>query len=451
MKMMIVLVLVILLVQCKAVPPAQKNPEKDVSKSFSAFQPIKPSSKDAVILAKGFSYKVLISYGDKINPNGDTFGFNNDHIEYFPIDGLKGGQNPKEGYLYVNHEFYGKQTATGKTPEIIKKEKYLVGGSILKVMKSSDGWKVLTNSPHNTRITAETPIRVEGPAKAILGDKVEGTLANCSGGQTPWGTVLSGEETLDYGLKHGWPGFKPNNYGWMVEIDPYKPKSFPVKQSALGRMRHENAAITVAKDGRVVVYMGNDTNFGGFYKFISKGKYIKGNRENNLKLLTTGQLYGAQVSNETSDKGTGRWIPIDINDPVSGPKLRRAGYKSQGEVLIDAHKLNKVLGISDLDCPEDCEVHPKDGSIYLSLTGSFKRFPPNLHGAIWRFIEKNNDPLSLSFTYETFAKGGVKGGFANPDNLAFDKAGNLWMLSDMSGSKLNKLGWASFKNNGMFM
>ncbi len=448
---MILLVLAISLVQCKAVPPDKREYNNYAAKSFSHFQPIKPSSKDAVILAKGFTYSVLISHGDKINPKGDTFGFNNDHIEYFPIDGLKGGQNSKEGYLYVNHEYYGKNSAAGKTPKIIEKEKYEVGGSILKVTKGASGWKVDTNSSHNTRITAESPIRVEGPAKALLGNQVIGTMANCSGGQTPWGTVLSGEESMDYGIKHGWPGYNPKHHGWMVEIDPYNPNTLPVKQTALGRMKHENAAITLAKDGRIVVYMGDDTNFGGFYKFISKGKYIKGNRENNLKLLSTGQLYGAQVSDETGDNGTGKWIPIDINDPVSGPKLRKAGYKSQAEVLIDTYKLNKALGISGLDRPEDCEVHPKDGSIYLSLTGNYKRLPPNLHGAIWRFIESNNNPLSLTFNYETFAKGGKKEGFANPDNLAFDKAGNLWMLTDISGSKLNRFEWTSFKNNGMFM
>ncbi len=451
MKLMIVFVLAIQLVQCKAVPPVQKDPNKDVPKSFSTFQPIKPSYKDTVTLAKGFTYQVLISYGDTINPNGDTFGFNNDHIEYFPIDGLKGGRNPREGYLYVNHEYYGKAAATGKTLEIIEKEKYAVGGSILKVKKGASGWKVQTNDPHNRRITAKSPIRVEGPAKTLLGDQVIGTMANCSGGQTPWGTVLSGEESLNYGDRNGWPGFNPKHCGWMVEIDPYKPNSIPVKQTALGRMRHENAAIAIAKDGRIVVYMGEDSNFGGFYKFISKGKYIKDNRENNLKLLSAGQLYGARVSDETGEKGTGKWIPIDINDPVSGPKLRKAGYKNQAEVLIDTYKLNKILGISGLDRPEDCEVHPKDGSIYLSLTGNYKRSPPNFYGAIWRFIEGNNDPLSLTFKYETFAKGGEKGGFANPDNLAFDKAGNLWMVTDMSSFKLNRMAWKLFKNNGMFM
>ena len=127
------------------------------------------------------------------------------------------------------------------------------------------------------------------------GTKVLGTSYNCSGGVTPWGTVLTCEEGVSdifggdpqgdpnaddsralrlrrLGLSMAAPASmtastsskepnEPNRFDWVVEIDPYDPASKPVKRTALGRMSHEASTVVLNKDGRVVVYMGDDDYF----------------------------------------------------------------------------------------------------------------------------------------------------------------------------------------------
>ena len=75
-----------------------------------------------------------------------------------------------------------------------------------------------------------------------------------------------------------------------------------------------------------------------------------------------------------------------------------------------------------------------------------------MHGSLLKIMEKDNKHDSLEFDFETLKSGGVSTGFSCPDNLLFDKAGNLWFTSDISGSKMNKsLEYLPFKNNGLFV
>lgn len=204
------------------------------------------STKDELELADGFQYKVLMSWGDIINQTGEKFGYNNDFLAFIPID----QSNQNEGFLWVNHEYVHPLFVSGhvtddnffrKTIEQAREEMKAVGGSILHIKKINENWELIKNSKYNRRLDAFTMIPFANNTKIFNSNVAMGTLANCAGGITPWGTFLSCEENFQnfYGdvifekegnrIKQnakwimGWDihfNNPPEHYGWVVEIEP---------------------------------------------------------------------------------------------------------------------------------------------------------------------------------------------------------------------------------------
>ncbi len=452
------------------------------------FKPIEASGEDTVKVPEGFKFDIVRSADDSLG--GDRlYGDHNDFVAYFPIDALEGGDNSEDGILWVNHEYINPmfwsdytdpENATKKTKKQIAREKAGVGGSIVRVRKEGNAWSFVEDDRLNRRIDATTPMDVTGPAtgseKMQGATEVIGTLANCGGGVTPWNTVLTCEENFQdyYGQRtddQGEPGQgtddspealeaadtyrwlddpdsaqSPEHYGWIVEIDPFDPDSKPRKHTWLGRVRHENAALTVAPLGKVVVYSGHDEEDRCIYEFVSSGTYKDGDREANMYLLTDGMLYVADFAN-------GRWVALDYEN---NPLFKENGYKGQGDVLVRSIDASTVedpefelpIG-TPLDRCEDIEVHPETGQVYAALTNN--ELHGNFFGQIIRITEKDDDLTARTFTYEVFAAGGPQTGFASPDNLLFDRNNNLWVITDISSSKLGSGIYATFKNNGAFV
>lgn len=461
------------------------------------FSPIEPSSADELIVPKDFKSDLIIKWGDPLGSNApdgspEFFGFNCDFNAYFPLDALEGGSNQSEGLLWTNHEYpnplfvadfpvapgidegtkeYKAWHHLKKSAEQVQKERLSVGGSITHIKKVDGVWKPVVPSKYNRRYTAAYPeIQFTGPAADKL-KKGLGTLANCSGGRTPWFTTLTCEENYpDFNgrrsFEYRWvdaPEYKldETKYGWIVEIDPFG-KLPPKKHSALGRFKHENAGTTVGPSGKFVVYMGDDEVDQHLYKFVSEKPIPTGSREEQSKVLESGTLYAA-------DMAKGKWVPIVFNEKnqklITGSKDFVEAKKldptlqiaSQADMLIHTRLCAKVLGATPLDRCEDCEVHPIDKSVYVSLTNNTRH--GNLYGHIVRLVEDNDNSEGAEFTYEVFLAGGPQTGLACPDNLAFDKEGNLWVVCDMSSEKLAKPlkkgekanAYATFKNNGVFV
>ncbi|USK50816.1 DUF839 domain-containing protein [Bacillus sp. CMF12] len=413
------------------------------------FKPIDPTDKDDLVLPRGYKYDVVAAYGDVINKKGDTFGFNNDFTLFFPID------KDKRGLLWVNHEYssdlfvHGARPANGKyTAAQIQKMLYNQGGSIIEVYRDKEGtWKMDTDSKYARRITGLTPFQLTGPAKgskAVGGaTNVQGTFANCSGGMTLWGTVLSAEENFESTSKDA--GLNDTHYGWIVEIDPFDPNFKPRKHTALGRFNHENAAVGLTNDNRVVVYMGDDKKDACVYKFISKNKYVKSRGKANADLLEEGTLYVANM-------GSGKWVPLTIENvqkAVNGNADLLKKFQTQADVAVHCHEAALLVGGTPTDRPEDVEISPFDKTVFIAHTNNDKH--GNFHGHITRFIEEGDDLGALAFDFEIFAAGGKQSGFSAPDNLTFDSLGNLWTVTDMSSSKLNTGIYTHFANNGMFV
>jgi secreted PhoX family phosphatase len=456
---------------------------------FSAFRAIAASSADAFEVPEGYRAQVIIGYGDQVaNEDGTviTYGYNNDFLAYFPLKGSD------EGLLFINHEYpapffqHGVTSAAAKTAAQVEIERQSVGNSILHVKRGADGgWSVVSPSRYNRRITGAGPAHrftgplAENPAYPGIGETANGSLANCSGGITPWGTALSCEENYQDYLGYGWDAARtgttdyvngngaaaasPAKYGWVCEHDPYDPSFVGRKHTALGRFRHENTAFRALADKPFVLYMGDDIANGGVYKFVSDLPYRPGRREENLRILQSGKLYIARwdpQSRRTFDAPGGR-----LTSPTGGTGFWREVTESE---LVDTNaRISAAVGADEFlkhyatNRPEDVEVD-EDGTVYIALTNNST--VNDTHGSIRRLHEAGNDPTSVGadapFTWEDFAAGGPSGrpdagqqGFSSPDNLVFDKAGNLWVVTDISSSVLNNPANpnAYHRNNAVFM
>jgi secreted PhoX family phosphatase len=423
--------------------PGCKEPGKPIQGELT-IPSVAPSSEDQVLLSEGLHYDVLLKWEDPISAS-DRFGFNNDFIAFLPQ-----GEGTEEGLLWVNHEYIDPKFVSdhwegAKSKEQVEKEQYNVGGTIVRIRKNESGKWEVAEDQRNRRIHAATEIPFNWPEPIMGQDKAIGTLANCSGGLTPWGTILTCEENYDgfYGERnhktgaieineeddYGWRphfDFPPEHYGWVVEIDPQTGEA--QKHIALGRCAHECATVVSLPDDRLVVYTGDDANDECLYKFI-------GSRP---KSLSEGTLYVANLEN-------GRWESLSIDEQ---PVLKE-NFKNQTEVLIRLREASKLVGGTPLDRPEDIEIDPLNRNVLIALTNNKPK--GNYYGSILKIEEGQGDHTSLQFQSSTYLAGGTETGFACPDNMAFDKAGNLWFTSDISGSSINKGEYVPFKNNGLFL
>jgi secreted PhoX family phosphatase len=252
-----------------------------------------------------------------------------------------------------------------------------------------------------------------------------------------------------------------------VEIDPYDPGRRPVKHTALGRIKHEGAPVTLAKDNRAVVYMGDDERFEYIYKFVSKDVFQPHDRAANLRLLEEGTLWVARFAAD----GSGEWL--ELTHGKNG--LAAAGFASQADVLINARAAADHVGATKMDRPEWIAIHPKTGEVYCTLTNNTMRGRDgkpavdaanprvnNVYGHIVRWREQGGDAAATRFAWDVFAlagdpsqadaakRGAIKGdAFGSPDGLWFDPRGVLWIQTDVSTSTLNKGDYANLGNNQM--
>ncbi|MDN5865749.1 MAG: PhoX family phosphatase, partial [Gammaproteobacteria bacterium] len=396
-------------------------------------------------VAAGYDADVLIRWGDPVLPDAPAFepmnqsadaqerqfGYNNDYIGFAPLP--IGSHSSEHALLCVNHEYTCQELMfpnyAGDTAQTVEIEMAAHGASIVEVRRGDGGkWQYVPNSRFNRRIsTRSTIMAVSGPAAGHdrlkttadpSGRRVIGTLSNCAGGMTPWGTYLLAEENFQhyfggelaadhreqsnhrrYGVpdgKYGWHRYhqrfdvgrepnEPNRFGWIVEVDPYDPAATPVKRTALGRFKHEGAAVALNADNRVVVYMGDDQRFEYVYKFVSQGRFDAYDRKANRNLLDTGTLFAAKFSED----GMFEWLPLVFGTRALTPAN---GFASQADVVIEARRAADLLGATPMDRPEDVEANPKTGRVYIMLSNNSKRKPgdtnaanprgPNPHGHI---------------------------------------------------------------------
>lgn len=142
---------------------------------------------------------------------------------------------------------------------------------------------------------------------------------------------------------------------------------------------------------------------------------------------------------------------MEGNEETLGDPSKVDGYTitSQAEVLTYAPQAARALGATRTDRPEDIEIHPETGDVYIAFTNNSNH--GNFHGQITRMMEKDGDHEATEFGWDIFAVGGPQSGFSSPDNLVFDRKGNLWMVTDISTSSVTKGIYQFQGNNAMFM
>jgi secreted PhoX family phosphatase len=490
------------------------------------FAGIPPSIADGVTVPAGYTAEVLYAWGDPIS-GGPEFkrdasntvadqeqqaGMHHDGVHFFPLP--LGSASSTRGLLATNHEYTddGLLHVGGMEPwtaEKVAKSQAAHGLSVVEVALVGDRWTVVRPSTYARRVTARTPMRFDGPAAGhpLLrtaadpdGQTVLGTVNNCAHGATPWGTFLTCEENFNgyfvnasatipgeqrrYGItktgfRYRWDEHdarfdaaahphEPNRFGWVVEIDPYEPGRPPVKHTALGRFKHEGAAVTLARDNRVVVYMGDDERFEYIYKFVSRRAFVTGDRAANRRLLEDGTLYVARFD----ASGTGEWI--ELTHGKHGLDAS-AGFAGQADILVNTRAAGDRVGATKMDRPEWIAVHPQTGEAYCTLTNNSQRGaadapgpdaanprPENVFGHIIRWRERDGDAATVGFVWDVFVlcgdpehpdanrRGTIKGDtFGSPDGLWVDGRGVLWIQTDVSTSALNRGDYARFGNNMM--
>ena len=471
-------------------------------------------------VADGYEVQMLIRWGDPVvagapgfDPGNQTaaaqvrqWGYNNDYVAFMPLP--RGSNNPDHGLLGVNFEYTNHQLmftglAKGEVDKMSREqvdvELAAHGHAVVEVRRdnATNAWSVVPDGKYNRRIDMlSTEMEISGPAAGHdrlktsadpNGRRVIGTLNNCAGGKTPWGTVLIAEENFHgyfggdpqktpearnhkrYGLKaksrYAWFRYhdrfhvekepnEPNRFGWMVEYDPYDPMSRPVKRTAVGRFKHEGATSIVNKDGRVVLYSGDDQRFDYLYRFVTDGRFDPDNRESNRNLLDKGTL---SVGKFLPD-GALQWLPLVFG---TGPLTPENDFHNQADVLIETRRAADLLGATPMDRPEDVEPNPVTGRVYMNLTNNTKRKAdgvdavnprgPNKHGHVVEMTPPGGTDGRKDHTADTFAwdifilcgdprdpEHGARyhpavsdnGWLSAPDNMAFDGQGRIWLATD---------------------
>ena len=461
-------------------------------------------------------------------------------------------------YTHEEVLFPDGQVGAGYTIAKTRKSQAAHGVSIVEARRKGGKWTVAKNSKLGRRITSNTFMQVSGPAAghALMktreflitdtastptgnttnGRVANGTVNNCAHGYTPWGTYLTCEENWNgnfggtgavdtsaateigklnrrYGVTAGGFGYRwhttdprwdvstnpnePHLFGWVVEIDPYDPKSIPVKRTALGRFKHESVQYVVDKDDDIAFYMGDDERNEYIYKFVSKRKFNSNNRSHNRRLLDEGTLYVARFDADL----TGVWLPLTPESiGLDGQALRDHpnfvgvdDAEVQAKILIKTRMAADAVGATMMDRPEWTGVRPRIGGfkeveVYCTLTNNNRRGttptatnpaanaidgstgagsarPPvdaanpredNVHGHIIRWREAKKSVRATAFTWDLFVQAGdtatakvakptnnyqgnivdAPNGSADygaPDGLWFDDFGRLWVQTDQVG------------------
>jgi secreted PhoX family phosphatase len=221
-----------------------------------------------------------------------------------------------------------------------------------------------------------------------------GTIRNCAGGPTPWGSWLSCEENT---------ATTPKRHGYAFDV-PADGVSDAQPLVAMGRFNREAVAI----DAAGVVYQTEDSTPGGFYRYVpnTPGALAAGGALEMLKVVGVhrANLRGAVGTGATLDV---EWVPIADPDPASG-----SGVRSQG----------LALGAAEFARPEG--VWYGNGLVYFACTSG---------GAVGQGQIFAYHPIDSTLTCVFESPGAAS--LNAPDNICVSPRGGIVICEDGSGAE----------------
>jgi uncharacterized protein len=334
-------------------------------------------------LPKGFEYNVLGRVKDLMSDGRPTPAAH---------DGMHAFIVGKELRVVRNHEVTG-----GRIPKV---------GSAIGSKNHYDA----------TAGGGTTTLVIDPRSRTMIRDFVSlsGTLVNCAGGPTPWGSWISCEETTIGQTKRtsssgvvtgGFP--KPHGYCFEVPAGANSEvEAIPLK--AMGRFEHE----AIAVDRRTgVVYQTEDFASSGFFRFIPKrkGRLVDGGV---LQMLAVANRpkFDSRVGQTIGAGYEAIWVTIDDPDPIAADTERNAvfqeGFAKGGAVFARL---------------EGCDID-KNGRVYFTATsGGDKK-----GGQIWSYEPTGSDKGRLTLVFESPDPSVLH----MPDNICLMPGSNMIMICE---------------------
>jgi len=340
---------------------------------ISCFTSIVPTTQTAkLIIPAEHKYQLILKEGDNYTEGGGLVGGLNDFTAY-----VAKNNSSMDGYLSVNHE-------------------------------TNPGGVTMAEINYNTstklwQLTKSRAVSFSAPSLVQ-------TIRNCSGGITPWGTVVTAEESVTSNDINA-DGYK--DYGWLVEIDPVTAQVMSHNQAGtkdklwqMGIMNHENVVIN---DAGTTAYYGEDGGTHMVYKYVM-------DTPNNL---ASGNLYVLKLDQGLSGGNpvatTGQWIQV--------PNKLQADQNNTAALALS-------LGGTSFNGVEDIEISPLDGKVYFTAKGLDKVYRMTDNGMTLSNVETFVGGASTAYTFNTAQGMKTESWGDGNDNLTFDELGNLWVLQD---------------------